>query len=75
MNAEWGWYRFEFELMRASINSRGLPKLKIDPDLCIISEVALKGHNAQEKLSTNNFDSENDSDLKRRVHEGNFAED
>ena len=73
MGAEWHWYRFEFALMRGSIHSHRLAKLKSDPGLCTLSQVALKWHNAQEKLFINNIDSENDSDLERDVHEGKLA--
>ena len=40
MGAEWSWYRFEFALMRGSIHSHGLAKLKSDPGLCTLSQVA-----------------------------------
>ena len=39
--------RFEFGLMKGSIHSRGLVKLKSDPGLWNFNQIALKGHNAQ----------------------------
>ena len=44
---EWRWYRFEFGLMKGSIHSRGLVKLKSDPGLWNLNQLALKGHNAK----------------------------
>ena len=43
MGCEWHWYRFEFAIMRGSIHCHGLAKLKSDPGLCNLSQVALKG--------------------------------
>ena len=44
---EWRLHRFEFGLMKGSIHSRGLVKLKSDPGLWNLNQTALKGHNAQ----------------------------
>ena len=40
MGAGWSWYKFEFALMRGFIHSHGLAKLKSDPGLCTLSQVA-----------------------------------
>ena len=74
MAAEWHWYKFEFTFMGGSIHCGRLAKLKSDPGLCSLSQVALKGHNTQEKLSTSNLDLENYIELERDVHEGKLAE-
>lgn len=41
LDANWHWYTFEYQ-SRGSIHCRGLTKLKNDPDLCRLSEIALK---------------------------------
>ena len=61
--------------MRGYIHCHGLEKLKSYPGLCTHSQAALKGHNAQENLSINNFDSKNYNDPEREVHVGKLAED
>ena len=67
-------YRIEYVFMRGSIHCHGLAKLKSDPGLCTLSQVALNGHSAQEKLSTNNFDLEKYVELERNADEGKLAE-
>lgn len=63
MGAERHCYRFEFPLMRGFIYYHWLGKSRNDLDLFTLTEAALKGHNAREKLSTNNFDAETYNDL------------
>ena len=46
MDAEWHWYRFEYQ-HRGSIHCHGTAKLKNDPGLCTLTEMALKGFLAQ----------------------------
>ena len=75
MGAQWHWYRFEFAVMRGSIHCHGLAKLKSDPGLCSLGQVALKGYYAQQQLASNTFDLENYSDLERDVCERKLAED
>ena len=60
--------------MRGSIHCHGLAKLGNDPGLCDLSQVALKGHIAQEKL-LNELDLDHIDDLNRLVEEGKLAED
>ena len=71
MGAIWHWYRFEYALMRGSIHCHGLAKLKDDPGLCDLSQVALNGHVAAQKLSANDYEEMHFTDL----HEGRVAED
>ena len=76
MGASWHWYRFEYALKRGSIHCHGLAKLKDDPGLCNLNQVAINGHNAQERLvSSNEFELEHFDDLNRAVHEGKLSED
>ena len=49
LDVNWHWYRFEYQ-SRGSIHCHGLVKLKNDPDLCHLSEIALK---SQLHLETN----------------------
>ena len=49
LGAEWHWYRYEFQA-RGSIHCHGTAKLKTDPGLCKLAEVALKGFLAKKTL-------------------------
>ena len=75
MGVTWHWYRFEYALMRGSIHCHGLAKLKDDPGLCNLSQVALNGHIAQEKLTANDYEEAHFTNLHRAVNEGKLAED
>jgi hypothetical protein len=48
MNAEWHWYRYEFQA-RGSIHCHGAATLKSDPGLCRLTERALKGFIAEKQ--------------------------
>ena len=50
LGASWHWYRYKFVLQRGSIHCHGLVKLKNDPGLCQLSQLALKGFLAMESL-------------------------
>ena len=43
LDAKWHWYRFEYQ-SRGSIHCHGVAKLNNDPDLCKLSDTALKGY-------------------------------
>ena len=49
LGAAWHWYRYEFQA-RGSIHGHWTAKLKNDPGLCELTEVALKGFLAEQKL-------------------------
>lgn len=51
LKAEWHWYRYEYQA-RGSIHCHGTAKLKTDPGLCDLSQIALKGF-LVEKLQEN----------------------
>ena len=51
LDAEWHWYRFEYQA-RGSVHCHGITKLKSNPGLCRLSEIALLGFKAQERLKT-----------------------
>ena len=46
LDAEWHWYRYEFQA-RGSIHCHGTAKLKSDPGLCKLTDIALKGFLAE----------------------------
>jgi hypothetical protein len=46
LGAEWHWYRYEFQA-RGSIHCHGMARLKSDPGLCKLTEIALKGYLAE----------------------------
>ena len=71
MNASWHWYRFEFSIMRGSIHCHGLAKLKDDPGICELTELALKGFLSNKLLQENQ--SNLDLDLERHVLEIDIA--
>jgi hypothetical protein len=50
LNAEWHWYRYEFQA-RGSIHCHGTAKLKNDPGLCKLTEIALKVFFSTESLA------------------------
>ena len=49
LGAAWHWYRYEFQA-RGSFHCHGTAKLNNDPGLCELTEVALKGFLAEQKL-------------------------
>ena len=51
LSAEWHWYRYEFQT-RGSIHCHGMAKLKNDPGLCRLGEIALKGYIAEKDNAT-----------------------
>jgi len=49
LGASWHWYRYEYQA-RGSIHCHGTAKLKNDPGLCELTEIALKGYIAEQNL-------------------------
>ena len=49
LKAEWHWYRYEYQA-RGSIHCHGTAKLRTDPGLCALTEIALKGYLAAKNL-------------------------
>ena len=50
LDAAWHWFRFEYQANRCSIDCDGTAKLKNDPGLCDLTNVALKGFLVEENL-------------------------
>ena len=42
LGASWNWYRYEYAVQRGSIHCHGVAKLKNDPGLCVLTELAMK---------------------------------
>lgn len=59
LGAKWHWYRYEFQA-RGSIHCHGTAKLKNDPGLCKLTEIALKGFLAQKHAQQNVCDPNQD---------------
>ena len=48
--AEWYWFRYEYAVQCGSIHCHGVAKLKSDPNLHELSQVALQGHLTAQSL-------------------------
>lgn len=70
LDADWHWYRFEYQA-RGSIHCHGVAKLKNDPGLCKLSDIALKGHLANISLQTSQHKDFNELDT--QIAEGRKA--
>ncbi|XP_020897308.2 uncharacterized protein LOC110236158 [Exaiptasia diaphana] len=68
LKAEWHWYRYEYQA-RGSIHCHGTAKLKTDPGLCNLTEIALKGYLAGKEL----LNKDGDLQLLHNIKEGNEA--
>ena len=55
LDAKWHWYRFEYQ-GRGSIHCHGIAKLKNDPGLCELTNIALKGYLAEKLKNESNID-------------------
>ena len=42
LGSTWHWFRYEYAVQRGSIHCHGVAKLKSDPNLCELSQTALK---------------------------------
>ena len=51
LDADWHWFRYEYQATRGSIHCHGVAKLKNDPGLCELTEVALQGYLAEQQLA------------------------
>ena len=67
LDTEWHWYRFECQA-RGSIHCHGVAKLKNDPGLCEMSEIAKKGYLAE--LSIDKADQTALPEMNQQILEG-----
>ena len=47
----WSWFRYEYAVQCGSIHCHGVAKLKSDPKLCDLSQIALQGYLAAHSLA------------------------
>ena len=69
LDADWHWFRYEYQTSRGSIHCHGTAKLKDDPGLCKLTERALQGFLAQKKLDKGLITT-NDNELYHLIEEG-----
>jgi hypothetical protein len=71
LGAKWHWFRYEYQ-GRGSIHCHGTAKLKNDPGLCQLTEIALKGFLAQKYKEEHGIDT---PELNQDIEAGNKAAD
>ena len=71
LDADWHWYHYEYQKIRGSIHCHETAKLKNDPGLCNLTEIALKGFLAEQKCTA---ESVHDDTLQQQINEGKQAE-
>lgn len=77
LGATWHWFRYEYAVQRGSIHCHGVAKLKSDPNLCELSQKALKGHLAAKSIKENNYEHFETEELLQKqqlIKEGQDAE-
>ncbi|XP_066922146.1 uncharacterized protein [Clytia hemisphaerica] len=72
LKATWHWYRFEYA-SRGSIHCHGVAKLEDDPGLVELTNIALKGYLASQKLKSENVAFQ-EKELNEIIAEGSQAE-
>ena len=76
LGASWHWYRYEYAVQRGSIHCHGVAKLKNDPGLCELTEIALQGFLASKNINENkgNLSEEEMLELESKKSQGIQAE-
>ena len=76
LGASWHWYRYEYAVQRGSIHCHGVAKLKNDPGLCELTEIALQGFLASKHINENkgNLSEEEILELETKINQGIQAE-
>ena len=76
LGSSWHWYRYEYAVQRGSIHCHGVAKLKNDPGLCKLTEVALQGFLATKCMNeqNNNLSKEDLQELLEKEIQGKKAE-
>ena len=74
LGASWHWYRFEFAVQRGSIHCHGVAKLKDDPGLCQLTQIALKGFLAKQAKDRANSEGITIEQLQQEIDDGLEAE-
>ena len=74
LGATWYWFRYEYSVQRGSIHCHGVAKLKSDPNLCNLSQIALQGYLAAQSLAKDQLSHEMLLQKQQEVKEGREAE-
>ena len=74
LGATWYWFKYEYAVQRGSIHCHGVAKLKSDPNLCDLSQVALKGYLAAQSLTKHPLSPELLLQKQQEIREGLEAE-
>ena len=51
LGAKWYWFKYGYAVQHGSIHCHEVGKLKSDPNLCELSQVALRGYHAFQSLT------------------------
>lgn len=74
LGSTWHWFRYEFAVQRGSIHCHGVAKLKSDPNLCELSQTALKSFLANKSVIEGNLSSESVKQKEDEIRKGKEAE-
>ena len=74
LGSTWHWFRYEYAVQRGSIHCHGVAKLKSDPNLCELSQTALKGFLANKSVIEGNLSSESVKQKEDEIRKGKEAE-
>ena len=71
LDADWHWYRYEYQTICDSIHCHGTATFKNDPGLCNLTEIVLKGFLAEQKCTA---ESVHDDTLQQQINKGKQTE-
>ena len=74
LGSTWHWFLYEYAVQRGSIHCHGVAKLKSDPNLCELSQTALKGFLANKSVIEGNLSSESVKQKEDEIRKGKEAE-
>ena len=74
LGATWYWFRYEYAVQRGSIHCHGVAKLKSNPNLCELSQIALQRYLAAQSLAKDQLSHEMSLQKQQEVREGHKAE-
>lgn len=74
LGSTWHWFLYEYAVQRGSIHCHGVAKLESDPNLCELSQTALKGFLANKSVIEGNLSSESVKQKEDEIRKGKEAE-
>ena len=74
LGATWYWFRYEYAVQRGSIHCHGVAKLETDPNLCKLSQIALRGHLAAQSAAKHDSTPKMLSQRQEEIMKGHEAE-